>query len=685
MTEFIPDPDLRFQEPRRGVRSTADANAINAAADAVSTIGRRVEQKRAETKARNQQEAFGNVATDFINLENDIIRQRQAEADIEQQSFEIHRDNVVTPEEQKTLDQLGSRLATLDLLDPAERSLRRNALLASSLNEQANEGIQSQIFNAFGVQREVEDPTANAINAQFEQQLDLQFGKGGWGAVERGKVVAETAYTQQMQVAGNASLANLEGRVDKLAISLDNGLVRMLRNAPGGFSEQARTTYQSAVAERFIAALNEYDSVVAQKRAAGEILDPETVTRQRQEFQEMREFYLNGIFEDEGLGANSFRAKLDNYVKTGEQLLKANFPATASDTITLLSGGQGGIGMQNVISGLLQWEDKDFQAIMPDATASEIAQLRMQVGDMLVGMANAKPNLEKVLSGQFSATFMSKVSFDTLQKVDPTETPETKAVWETAMEEVQATAHISNNSEFIQGVEKMGSLANTVSSKGNAAGAARTKTQVNAVLRSQLERVDNELRGSGFSVDLVGGELVLVQEEVSGGQGGRGVSTRTSSANSRAQRMLDAIQSTYQSYADVGYADMSDLEELTLRDIPRTVDKRGRTVTPARREQLQEEEVLTATNRTTQKGRPVFTNQFGEEVSERTITVEIDGGVYNIPTVYDGKFVDQQEAVRRFTEAGFTDPVTGEKLKKFSSIEQAVQAAQSRSSSLRSS
>ncbi|MDB4028379.1 hypothetical protein N9459_04255 [Flavobacteriaceae bacterium] len=95
-------------------------------------------------------------------------------------------------------------------------------------------------------------------------------------------------------------------------------------------------------------------------------------------------------------------------------------------------------------------------------------------------------------------------------------------------------------------------------------------------------------------------------------------------------------------------------------------------------------ETLSDTGRKTQSGRPVYTNQDGDFVTERTATVESEklGGYVNIPTVYDGRFVSEQEALRIVEGADGKDPVTGQKLKVYRNVDTAVKDAVSKSNNL---
>ena len=95
----------------------------------------------------------------------------------------------------------------------------------------------------------------------------------------------------------------------------------------------------------------------------------------------------------------------------------------------------------------------------------------------------------------------------------------------------------------------------------------------------------------------------------------------------------------------------------------------------------EEPEILSATGKNTSEGRPVYKNQFGDFVTERTITEYIPelGGVYNIPTVLEGRFLSPPEAIDAVIKTEGKDPVTGRALTRFRSIDSAVKSAEERS------
>jgi hypothetical protein len=79
-------------------------------------------------------------------------------------------------------------------------------------------------------------------------------------------------------------------------------------------------------------------------------------------------------------------------------------------------------------------------------------------------------------------------------------------------------------------------------------------------------------------------------------------------------------------------------------------------------------------------------NPDGTSSSELSITVqvaELNGGrPTNIPTIFNGQRVSEDEAIRRVLEAGGRDPETGRQLQGFNSIDEAVAAAGQRSNAL---
>lgn len=96
--------------------------------------------------------------------------------------------------------------------------------------------------------------------------------------------------------------------------------------------------------------------------------------------------------------------------------------------------------------------------------------------------------------------------------------------------------------------------------------------------------------------------------------------------------------------------------------------------------------IIPVANEITSAGRQVYQTPGGERYSEKTVTVTHssinNGAPTNIPTVFGGQILSEQEAVQRVAAAGGVDPETGRPLPAFSSIPEAVSAAKARSSSL---
>jgi len=96
------------------------------------------------------------------------------------------------------------------------------------------------------------------------------------------------------------------------------------------------------------------------------------------------------------------------------------------------------------------------------------------------------------------------------------------------------------------------------------------------------------------------------------------------------------------------------------------------------------EERLFNTGNKTAEGRPIYKNQSGDFVTERTITENIPelGGFVNIPTVFEGRFLSPNAAISKVIQSGGSDPITGRKLQVFTDVNSAVSAAKSRSKDL---
>ena len=84
----------------------------------------------------------------------------------------------------------------------------------------------------------------------------------------------------------------------------------------------------------------------------------------------------------------------------------------------------------------------------------------------------------------------------------------------------------------------------------------------------------------------------------------------------------------------------------------------------------------------TPEGRPMMGNPDGSYSTERSITVDIDGQFYNIPSMYGGKEVSPEEAKRMAIENGLSDVETGREFTPYGTVDEAVAAAQARSDSI---
>lgn len=88
------------------------------------------------------------------------------------------------------------------------------------------------------------------------------------------------------------------------------------------------------------------------------------------------------------------------------------------------------------------------------------------------------------------------------------------------------------------------------------------------------------------------------------------------------------------------------------------------------------------TGKKTAEGRAIIQNSDGSYSTERTITESVDGKWVNIPTIFGGKIVPPDEAVKIMQQNNWVDPDTNRAVKFFTNEHEAVAAAQERSKSL---
>ena len=89
------------------------------------------------------------------------------------------------------LADLQKQAARLDSLDPRQRQLRKNALYKKALTDYGDLGIQQEIGALFGKANNYQEPELNAQDKAIAQELDNLHGPGQWGAVEKGRKVAQ--------------------------------------------------------------------------------------------------------------------------------------------------------------------------------------------------------------------------------------------------------------------------------------------------------------------------------------------------------------------------------------------------------------------------------------------------------------------------------------------------------------
>ena len=86
--------------------------------------------------------------------------------------------------------------------------------------------------------------------------------------------------------------------------------------------------------------------------------------------------------------------------------------------------------------------------------------------------------------------------------------------------------------------------------------------------------------------------------------------------------------------------------------------------------------ILTATPFKTQYGRKVNKDQYGKKHSESSTTLQdAEGRWMNVPTIYNGEYVNHRLAKEIIENNNYTDPETGEEIKTFQTLKDAEKEA----------
>ena len=92
---------------------------------------------------------------------------------------------------------------------------------------------------------------------------------------------------------------------------------------------------------------------------------------------------------------------------------------------------------------------------------------------------------------------------------------------------------------------------------------------------------------------------------------------------------------------------------------------------------------LTPTSFKTQYGRKVYKDQYGQMHSETSITVQDSRGRWmNIPSIFNGRYVDSDIASKIIENNNYRDPETNKQIKVFETLKMAEKEAVKRNRSL---
>ena len=187
--------DVRAPEARSApVQSSGDTGTLASIAEAGMSVFGMLQQRKAQQAAVEQQTRLTGAQTALLDLEDQALNQSLAAQNIQATVQGIYADNQVTAEEQKTLEQLRKDVSRLDLLDPRQRQLRRNALHKQYLSDPANLGITPEINSLFQQGRKNDFISEPVEDKEFKQFMDNKYGPGNYTAVEVGEEIGKRQY-----------------------------------------------------------------------------------------------------------------------------------------------------------------------------------------------------------------------------------------------------------------------------------------------------------------------------------------------------------------------------------------------------------------------------------------------------------------------------------------------------------
>ena len=562
MASFLPEPDARHMRAERGVRDDTAASAIGAISNIMGVVSQSTAKAREEQRVQESTQAIGSASEGLLSLQDERSNLLLQEQEVTRSIAGIHADDVVTEEEQESLNMLQSQMNTINsarktgVLNAQAYSLRKNALHKQALADVAHLNIQSNINALFGSNLGSSGPAIDPVNAQMDASLDAQYGVGGWGVAEKGKLIGHQQYVQQKMTEAAGTVEALDGYISNISTSINsNSLGSLLKSirTNGSATPVAVESYQQNVIATFNNMEAEFERTVAEARANGQPLDKDTLTKMRNDMAAERKYYTTDIWEQD-LANTKTLDRIEKSIKIRESLVKANAPMAALQALSLSSGGVGGGGGQDALLAIIQ--HPNLEALIPEGSPVSAQQMKDSALAAITYSLTADYSIEKQIEdGLINPQLGFFIANATLTKGDPLESPEASHAFVQQVKDAAVGNALTNSSDFIESVNAFSKHANKIGTQGN----SDAKEAAKLVLAGQLERVVNETRGSDLRITLDdNGIPVLDVARAAGGIAGGTQRARMTAE----QKMVNSLIESYREYARVGVVDMADLQEL---------------------------------------------------------------------------------------------------------------------------
>lgn len=360
-TKQLSQPNASVPKTDTGRADYSTAATVSSAASLVRGLGSLMEglqrnnlakQAQAE-KERKEQERLqagvqiGEAQTSILDLEDERNALIMQDQQLQRELFDIHKDGVVTEEEQQTLRSLEKTREKLLLakqsgvLNPMQFQTRLNALHKQALADSANLAIQPEINALFRQGRSLVTAPQTPGEAVLAKQMDEKYGVGNWTGADVGREQAKVLFQQNLIARGTANLqavaTDLPVVFHQEAETAMRRLQRVLRER-GSIPDDEKDLYLAQMNSIVTSTNATIDQVVKRNREAGIPIDQDSVRKMKEDMAKQRDLYMQFMDLDDMSIKNRLNSAVD--IMKNVQLLQSGTVANAASSV--LGGGSGG-------------------------------------------------------------------------------------------------------------------------------------------------------------------------------------------------------------------------------------------------------------------------------------------------------------------------------------------------------